>query len=164
MQFPLNNQPAVVWPLGGKGAECHPWQQKICQKLGKKGKKSGNIGEKRGKIGKKRQKSGRFFHFPLLTDRAGSTPLPASHVFIYLFQIKYFVSCKNWHGPRKILGFFDTKSPKLLETVENNELVSLNCTSNNSLLCGIFYESSKYVDVSPWSRDTVNSLILGISQ
>ena len=58
------------------GAECTPWQWKICQKLGKKGKIGKKIGEeakiqenkkkiwKRGKIGKKLgQKSVKFFHF-----------------------------------------------------------------------------------------------------
>ena len=46
-----------------RGAEC-PLDSK---KIAKNGKKAG----KRGKIGKKRQKLGRFFHFALLTDRAG---------------------------------------------------------------------------------------------
>ena len=48
----------------GGGTECHPWQQKNCQKSGKRGKKSGKIGKKRrnreenAKIGK-----GFFFSF-----------------------------------------------------------------------------------------------------
>ena len=53
------------------GVECHPWQRKICQKLGKRGEKLGKIGKKRGKIGKKWQKSGRFsFTLPLLIGLA----------------------------------------------------------------------------------------------
>ena len=50
----------------GNGAECPPWQRKICQKLGKNQEKRGKVGKKsrkRGKIGKKRPTSGRFFHF-----------------------------------------------------------------------------------------------------
>ena len=38
---------------GGKGAECHPWQQKNCQKLGKRGENR----EKRGQIRKKKRKN-----------------------------------------------------------------------------------------------------------
>ena len=38
-----------------RGAECHPWQRKICQQLGKRGEKSGKIRKKSGKIRKKRQ-------------------------------------------------------------------------------------------------------------
>ena len=53
--------------IASTGARCRvlPWQRKICQKSGKRGKKSGKRGGKsgRGKIGKKRQQSGRFFHF-----------------------------------------------------------------------------------------------------
>ena len=36
---------AVAWPLGGQ--ECHPWQQKICQKLGKRGRNQEKSGKKR---------------------------------------------------------------------------------------------------------------------
>ena len=50
---------------GYRGAECHSWQRKNCQKSEKKQ-------EKREKIGKKRQKLGRLSHFaPPPTDRAG---------------------------------------------------------------------------------------------
>ena len=37
---------------GSRGVECHPWQQKICQKPVKRGVKSEKIGEKEKKIGK----------------------------------------------------------------------------------------------------------------
>ena len=38
---------------GAQGAECHPWKQTICQKLGKRGKKSGQ--EKSGRNSKNRK-------------------------------------------------------------------------------------------------------------
>ena len=79
-----------------RGAECHPWQRKICQKLGKNQEKSGKNQEKSGKkeekIRKNREKeekSGRngnkqeiSFTLPLLTDKAGYAtatkyPLPS---------------------------------------------------------------------------------------
>ena len=48
-----------------RGAECHPWQRKFCQKSGKRGKNQEKMKnrEKRGQIGEKRQESGSFFHF-----------------------------------------------------------------------------------------------------
>ena len=55
--------------IGGKGGRVPPWQQKNCQKSGKRGEKIRKKEEKLGKIEKKRenqeerQKSGRFFHF-----------------------------------------------------------------------------------------------------
>ena len=81
----------VTWHSGvatgvARGAECHPWQRKNCQKSGKIRKKSGNIGKSSGKIGKKEEKSGRkgknrevSFTLPRLTDRAGyATDMTAS--------------------------------------------------------------------------------------
>ena len=55
---------------GVKGAECPPWQRKICQKLAKRGSKSGKIG-KEGKIGKKMKNREGSFTLPLLTDTYG---------------------------------------------------------------------------------------------
>ena len=52
----------------GKGAEYHPWQRKICQKSGKRGKNSEKRREKSGRKGKNREGS---FTLLLLTDRAG---------------------------------------------------------------------------------------------
>ena len=52
---------------GARGAECHPWQQKICQKSGKKREKSGKKEEKSRRKGKNWEGS---FTLPLLTDRA----------------------------------------------------------------------------------------------
>ena len=57
------------------------------KKLGKKRKKEGKNQErgkqlgKRGKIRKKRQKSGRFFHLPLLTERAGYATVKSMSFF-----------------------------------------------------------------------------------
>ena len=60
-----------IWPsISGvatgvaRGADCHPWQRKICQKSGKIGEKE----EKSGRKGKNREGS---FTLPLLTDRSG---------------------------------------------------------------------------------------------
>ena len=52
-----------------RGAECPPWQRKIWQKSGKRGRKSG-------KRGKKRKKWEESFTLPLLTDRAGYATEP----------------------------------------------------------------------------------------
>ena len=49
---------------GGKGGRVPPLTAKKMPKIGKNWGKSA-------KIGKKRQKAGNFFHFALLTDRAG---------------------------------------------------------------------------------------------
>ena len=64
-----------------RGAVCHTWQQKICQKSRKRREKSWKIGKKSGKIGEKKEKSERndknreiSFTLPLLTDRAGYAP------------------------------------------------------------------------------------------
>ena len=54
-----------------RGAECHPWQRKICQKLGKRGKKSGKIGKKEEKSGREGKNREGSFTLPLLTNRAG---------------------------------------------------------------------------------------------
>ena len=51
-----------------RGAECHPWQQKKCQKSGKIQEKSGKKEEKSGRKVKNREVS---FTLTLLTDRAG---------------------------------------------------------------------------------------------
>ena len=56
---------------GSRGVECHPWQRKICQKSGKRGKKSGKIGEKEEKSGRKDKNREGSFTLPLPTDRAG---------------------------------------------------------------------------------------------
>ena len=53
---------------GQGGAECHPWQQKNCQNLGKRGGKSGK--KRKNREGKNREGS---FTLPLLTDRIGYT-------------------------------------------------------------------------------------------
>ena len=53
--FDIVSQWHSHWRVQG-GAECHPWQRKICQNWGKRGKKSR-------KIGKEKVKSRRFFHF-----------------------------------------------------------------------------------------------------
>ena len=53
---------------GSRGAECHPWQRKICQKSGKNQEKSRKKEEKSGRKGKSREGS---FTLPLLTDRTG---------------------------------------------------------------------------------------------
>ena len=63
----LSSGVATGW---SRGADCHPWQRKICQKSGKRGKnqeKSGKKEEKSGRKGKNREGS---FTLPLLTDRA----------------------------------------------------------------------------------------------
>ena len=65
---------------GGGGQSATSDSEKKCQKSGKEGKIRKNR-EERGKIGKKRQISGRFFHFPLLTDRAGCTLLVQTRNF-----------------------------------------------------------------------------------
>ena len=60
---------------GGSRGRVPLWQRKICQKSGKRARKSG----KAGKIGKKRKNRGKeehrevFFTLPLMTDRAGYT-------------------------------------------------------------------------------------------
>ena len=59
----------VCTPLGARGAECHPWQRKNCQKSGKKSEKIGEKEEKSGRKGKNRE--GSFIWRSLLTDRAG---------------------------------------------------------------------------------------------
>ena len=56
---------------GAWGQSATPDSKKIDKNREKKRGKIRKNWEKRGKIGKKRQKSGRFFHFALLTDRAG---------------------------------------------------------------------------------------------
>ena len=48
--------PSGVASIGPRGVECPPWQQKNCQKLGKRRNK---IRKKRGKIGKKLRKRGK---------------------------------------------------------------------------------------------------------
>ena len=66
------------WPLnqwrshwGVRGAEYHPWQQKICQISGKRGQKSGKIRKKEEKSGRKGRNWEGSFTLPLVTDRAG---------------------------------------------------------------------------------------------
>ena len=86
-----------------KGSRVPPWQQKNCQKLGKRRKKMG----KRGKIVKKRQKSGRFFHFALLTGLAmllirkslgvGMGVLGWGGVYLGSLWVGYWVLDK-WHS------------------------------------------------------------------
>ena len=56
---------------GPWGVECHPWQRKICQKSGKRGKNQGKSGKKRKKSGRKGKNQEVSFTLPLLTDRAG---------------------------------------------------------------------------------------------
>ena len=60
-QYHISGKSSGIATGGARGAECHPWQRKNCQKSGKSGGKSGKIRKKRGEIGKKRQKSVRFF-------------------------------------------------------------------------------------------------------
>ena len=69
---------------GHRGAECHPWQGKICQNREKEGK-SGKIGEKR-KNWEKKAKIRKVLSItlPLLTDRAG-----------YATEIKLQMLCFN---------------------------------------------------------------------
>ena len=65
---------------GGQGGKVPPLTAKISS-LSKIGTNTGEMRKnwgKRGKIKKKRQKSGRFFHFTLLTDRAGYAAAYAS--------------------------------------------------------------------------------------
>ena len=56
---------------GSRGAEYHPWQLKICQKSGKRGKNYEKSGKKEDKLGRKDKNREGSFTLPLLTDRAG---------------------------------------------------------------------------------------------
>ena len=88
-----------------RGAECHPWQLKNCQKSGKNQEKSGKSQEKWGKnqgnrekIRKNREKeekSGRkgknreiSFTLPLLTDRSG-------YATVFWCAEQLYYSCKS---------------------------------------------------------------------
>ena len=68
---------------GVKGAECLD-SEKICQNLGKRGRKSGKSGKKLGK----EEKSGSSFTLPLLTDRAGYAAVCIMCLYLQLAGLK----------------------------------------------------------------------------
>ena len=105
--------PSGVASIGARGGRVPPWQQKNCQKLGKRGK-IGKQTRKRGKIGKKRQKSGRFFHFPLLTNRAGYATDVSCNIQTRFSSLNHEVNVMVFDGFDKLCRLWFFFIPKRL--------------------------------------------------
>ena len=84
-----------VASMGVKGGRVPPWQWKICQKLGKKGRKSGKNGKKRNKIGKKKK------------NHEGSVTLPLRQIEPAIHYCQYVL--RQWHNSQSAPRFFTGK-------------------------------------------------------
>ena len=134
---------------GSRGAECHPWQRKICQKSGKKSRK---IGKKEGKSGRKSKNRQGSFTLPLLTDSAGyaTDVQPASHLWL-----SHPPPCPPWQANGRILSrglschSLENAFVKCHKKVSNFNYFTLNLT-NDTIAVTTLSHSKNECDVTAY--------------